>query len=282
MNLIQNNKLACSLFKYSIVIVFLLMTYIGFSQNAKRVVSLAPSITENIYLLGAKDKLIACTSYCTQAVEDGVQQIGSTIDVNVEKIFALQPDLVLTMELTKSQDLQAMKKLGLNVVMIPTPKSFDEICAQTLRIGKLIGVKEAAQKVIAETKQTVNAIKEKSIQRNSQTKIFFQIGASPIFTVLQNTFMDDFILMVNGENIANGLTKGTMTRESVLVRNPDVIIIASMGGFGNEELKTWSNFKGINAVKNDKVFIISSETSCSPTPLNFVQALNEVYNFVSQ
>lgn len=264
------------------VFLFLLLATLGFSQNAKRVVSLAPSITENIYLLGAEDKLLACTSYCTQAVEDGVQQIGSTIDVNIEKIFALQPDLVLTMQLTKSQDLEAMKKLGLNVVMIPTPKSFKEICEQTIRIGKLIGEEEGALKVIQEAEQTVNAIKESNILRNNQTKIFFQIGASPIFTVLQNTFMNDFILMVNGENIANGLKKGTMTRESVLVKNPDVIIIASMGGFGNEELKTWSNFKGINAVKNNKVFVISSETSCSPTPLNFVQALKDVNNFVAQ
>lgn len=282
MNLIQNNKLACSLFKYSIVIVFLLLTSFGYSQHAKRVVSLAPSITENIYLLGAKDKLIACTSYCTQAVEDGVQQIGSTINVNIEKIFVMQPDLVLAMQLTKSQDIEAMKNLGLNVVMIATPKSFNEICEQTIRIAKLIGAEEKAQKVIEETKHTVNAIKEKCIQRKNKPKIFFQLGASPIFTVLQNTFMDDFILIVNGENIANGLTKGTMTRESVLVRNPDIIIVAEMGGFGNEELKIWSGFKGINAVKNNKLFIISSETSCSPTPLNFVLALKDVYKFVSQ
>jgi ABC-type Fe3+-hydroxamate transport system substrate-binding protein len=265
------------------ILVFLcFLSFLSFSQNVKKVISLAPSITENIYLLGAQDRLVGCTSYCTQAVADQIQTIGSTIDVNVEKIFALQPDLVLTMEMTKSQDLEAMKKIGLNVVVIPTPKSFDEICEQTMYIGKLIGSEKAAQKVIQETKTIVNDIQMKSAQLSNKPKVFFQIGASPIFTVLQNTFMDDFILITNGENIANGLTKGTMTRESILVKNPDVIIIASMGGFGKEEQMVWNNFKGITAVKNNKVFIIPSETSCSPTPVNFAKALTDVFQFINQ
>jgi len=259
----------------------LAFSFFGFAQNAKRVVSLTPSITENIYLLGAQDKLVGCTSYCTQAVADGKELIGTTIEVNVEKIYALQPDLVLAMELTKSQDVETMKKLGLNIQIIPTPVNFDEICEQTILIGKLIGYEKSAQKVIQQTKEKVNEIRIKSAQLPKKQKVFFQIGANPIFTVLQNTFMDDFILIVNAENIANGLTRGTMTRESVLVKNPDVIIIATMGGFGSEEQKVWQNYNEITAVKNGKVFLIDSETACSPTPLNFAIALAEVYQFVS-
>lgn len=269
-------------FKFLLIVPLLFLSIFSFSQTVKKIISLAPSITENIYLLGAQDKLVGCTSYCTLAVNDGKETVGTTINVNVEKIFALQPDLVLTMQLTKSQDLDAMKKLGLNVMMIPTPKSFDEICEQTIYIGKLIGHEESAQKVIQETKQTVNDIKQKCAQLPNKQKVFFQIGASPIFTVLQNTYMDDFILMNNGENIANGLTKGTMTRESILVKNPDVIIIAEMGGFGKEEQEIWRSYNGISAAKNDKIFLIDSETACSPTPLNFAKALTDVYKFVNQ
>jgi len=276
------DKLTFSFLRYFMVVLFTFLAFLSYSQNTKRVVSLAPSITENIYLLGAEDELVGCTSYCTQAVADGKNTVGSTIDVNVEKIFALQPDLVLTMQLTKSQDLETMKKLGLNVVLIPTPKTFDKICEQTIEIGKLIGHEESAQYVIQQTKKMVNEIKEKSALLPDKQKVFFQIGANPIFTVLQNTFMDDFMLITNVENIAKGLTKGTMTRESILVKNPDVIIIATMGGFGKEEQKIWKNYSGISAVKNDKVFLIDSETACSPTPLNFAKALSDVYNFVSQ
>lgn len=270
-----------NLLKVKLVLLFTLFALLGGAQQAKRVISLTPSITENIYLIGAQNKLVGCTSYCTQAVNDNVQQVGSAVNVNVEKVFALQPDLVLTMGLTKPQDLEAMKKLGIRVELIKTPKTFEEICEQTLFIAKLVGHSAEAEKVVEQAKVTVADIRQKSAKAE-QSKIFFQIGASPIFTVLQNTFMDEFITICNGENIAAGMTKGTMTRESVLVKNPDVIVIASMGGFGAEEQNVWNTYEGMSAVKKEKVFIISSETSCSPTPANFVSALHDVYRFVSE
>ncbi len=270
------------IYKLLITVLLSLISIIGFSQNVKKVISLAPSITENIYLLGAEDKLTGCTSYCMQAVSDGVEQIGSTVDVNVEKIFAMQPDLVLTMLMTKQQDVEAMRKLGIKVVVIPSPKSFDEICEQTIQIGKLIGNEESAQKIIQQTKQIVDSLKQKCSAISEHPKIFFQLGANPIITVLENTFMNDFILFCNGENIANGMTKGTMTRESILLKNPDIIIVATMGGFGKEEQKIWRSYKGLKAVENEKVFLIDSETSCSPTPDNFAKAFADVYKFVSQ
>ncbi len=262
------------------VLLFLVTVFAGRSQNINKVISLAPSITENIYLLGGEDKLAGCTSYCKLAVADGVEQVGSTVNVNIEKIFALQPDLVLTMSLTKPQDIETMKKLGLNVQMISTPKTFDEICDQTIYIGKLIGKQAAAQKIIAQTKQTVDSLKQLCTQLPEHNKIFFQIGANPIFTVLENTFMNDYILFCNGENIANGMKHGTMTRENVLLENPDVVIIATMGGFGKEEQKKWRSFKELKAAKNNKVFLIDSEIACSPTPVNFAKAFTDVYQFV--
>ncbi len=260
----------------------LLVSLSGFSQKAKRVVSLAPSITENIYLLGAQNQLVGCTSFCTLAIAGGKLQVGSTVDVNMEKIMLLKPDLVLAMMLTKAQDIETMKRLGIKVELLPTPKNFDEICEQTLYIGKLIGFENTALSVVKKSKQTVDSLMSLVVMRPQKQKIFFQLGANPIFTVLENTFMDDFILLSNSENIANGLTKGSVTRESVLMKNPDIIIVATMGGFGNEELKVWQGYKSLKAAKNNKIFLIDSETACSPTPVNFAKAFADVVKFVNQ
>ena len=267
--------------KCKIILLLLLAGFSVLAQDVKRVISLAPSITENIYLVGGKEKLVGCTSYCVQAVNDGIEEIGSTVDVNVEKIFALKPDLVLTMKLTKPQDIATLEKLGVRVEVLETPRTFEEICEQTQQIAKLIGCEDQSKEVVAKARKTVSVIQEKSKQLPS-SKIFFQIGANPVFSVLDNTYMNDFILLCNATNIAAGLTHGTLTRESVLLKNPDVIIIAEMGGFGNEEQKVWSSYEGMAAVKNNKVFLISSETSCSPTPANFASALKDVYRFISE
>ncbi len=261
--------------------ILVLFSFGGFSQPAKRVISLTPSITENIYLLGAQDKLVGCTSYCTLAVNDGKEQVGSTIDINMEKILMLKPDLVLAMSLTKPQDIATMKRLGIKVDLIPTPKNFKEICEQTIYIAKLLGDEKAAMELVQKSKQTVDSLKHSLVQHPEKLKMFFQLGANPIFTVLENTFMNDFIILSNCENIANGLTKGSVTRESVLLKNPDVIIVTTMGGFGTDEQKIWKSYTGLKAAKNNKVFLIDSETSCSPTPVNFAKAFADVVKFVN-
>ena len=261
---------------------FLLFTFSAFSQPFNRVISLAPSITETLYLVGAENKLVGCTSFCTLAIEDGKEQIGSTVDVNIEKILKVKPDLVLAMLLTKPQDIETMRRLGIKVEVIPTPKNFAEICSQTIDIAKLVGYESAAKVIVQKSKHTVDSLMQKSVQRSGKPKIFFQLGSNPIFTVLENTFMNDFILLCNGENIANGLTKGSVTRESVLMKNPDVIIVATMGGFGAEEQKTWQSYAGLKAAKNNKIFLIDSETACSPTPVNFAKAFSDVVKFVNQ
>lgn len=263
----------------SVVLSLLIMPV--FANGVQRVVSLAPSITENIYLIGAQNKLVGCTSYCIEAVKDGVEQVGSTIDVNIEKLYSLKPDLVLALQLTKQQDIAAMEKLGIRVELMKSPHNFAEICEQAKYIADLLGSSEQALNVLAPLKKRVAEIHQQTKSLKPK-KIFFQIGANPIFTVLENTFMNDFITLCNGTNIAAGLTKGTMTRESVVLRNPDVIIIATMGGFGETEKEEWMNYKSVSAVQNHKVFLIDSETSCSPTPQSFVSALEDVYRFLNE
>lgn len=270
--------------KKLLVLFLLFLLVVKFAANArevKRVISLAPSITETIYLVGAQDKLAGCTSFCNQAVADGVEVVGSAVDVNIEKILTLQPDLVLNMELTRKQDVDALKKLGIRVETVPTPKNFDEICNQSLYIAGLLNTENNAQKIIGEIRQQVDSLKEIGMALKKQ-RMFFQIGANPIFTVLPNTFMNDFILFCNGENIANDMTHGTMTRESVLMKNPEVIIIATMGGFGNDEMQVWKSYKGLKAAENGNIFLVDSETSCSPTPDNFLRALTDIVQFISR
>jgi iron complex transport system substrate-binding protein len=174
-----------------------------------------------------------------------------------------------------------MRKLGIRVEILATPKTFEEICEQTLHIARLTGDEKTAEQVVNFAKQQVDALKNQ-MKNKLHRKVFFQLGANPVFTVLPNTFMNDFILFANAENIANGMKTGIITRESVLSKNPDVIFIATMGGFGEEEMKVWESYKGLKAAETKKVFLIPSETSCSPTPDNFAKAFADVVKFMNQ
>ena len=234
-----------------------------------------------IYLLNAQDQLVGCTSYCDIAKKDNKPIVASAIEVNVESVIVQKPDMVIATSITKPSTIEAIKKVGIKVLVLSTPKTFHEICTQLIEVGKMAGKEKIARDIVNKQEQRLTLLQQK-IPKGEHPKVFMQIGAKPIFTVLSNTFMDDFITYSGGQNIASDLTHGTMTRESVLLRNPDVIIIATMGITSEDEKKSWAAYGNINAIKKGKVFMIDSSQSCGPTPVDFADLIEvlikQIYN----
>lgn len=246
-------------------------------HEANRIVSLANSITMNLYFLNAQDKLVGCTSYCESAKKDKKEIVANAIKVNIEKIVSLKPDLVLATTLTNPETIETIKKLGIRVEIIKTAKSYTEICTQFKQLGKLVGKEQTADSILNNSKARIDSLK-KQIPGNISQKIFFQIGSKPLFTVIPNTYMNDFISFMNGENIASDLTRGSINRESVLTRNPDAIFIITMGIVSDEEKSIWESYKSLSATQKKQIFIIDSNLACTATPITFVQTLETMFN----
>jgi iron complex transport system substrate-binding protein len=227
-----------------------------------------------LYLLGIQDQLVGCTSYCEEAIKDNKSIVASAMEVNVEKVFLLKSDLVVTTDLTKPSIIEALENIGIKVYVFPTPKSYTEICSQLVEIARLTD-KQAIAKAIIEKQRLRLTLIKKSIPKGKKPKVFFEIGAKPLFTVIPNTFMDDYITYAGGENIASDLKSGTISRESVLMRNPDIIFIVTMGLAGTEEKTIWNSYQNISASKNGKVFIIDSNKACSPSVVSFVDIVEQ-------
>jgi ABC-type Fe3+-hydroxamate transport system substrate-binding protein len=259
----------------SLLIIVLLTTGMVKASEIKRIVSLAPSLTKNIQYLHSEDLLVGCTSYCQPTKETEI--VASAVKVNVEKVVTLKPDLVIATTITKEETIQTLRKFGIRVEVYPTAHSFDDICTQFLNLGKLIGREAQATKVINESRQKVEKLKKNVVTEN-KIKMFIQIGANPLYTVLPNTFMDDYITFSGCQNIASDLSIGTITRENVLLRNPDVIFVVTMGIVGEEEKLNWEKIKELNASQNKKIFIIESDKACTPTPVTFTETLETIIN----
>ena len=246
-------------------------------ENDKlKIISLAPSVTKEILSLGLADQIVGATSYCSISSEKEELIIGTATDVNLEKILILKPDIVFASSLTKPNSIEALTNNGIKVHHVAKTHSYEEICEQFLELGKLTETEELANEIIKQSRQKVDSLKKLVPQQEKKQKVFFQIGAKPLFSVIPNTFMNDYITFSGCENIAHDFDQGTISRESVLQRNPDVIFIVTMGGLGEEEKKQWESYSELNAVKNQKIFIIDADMSCSPTVLTFTQSLEEV------
>lgn len=246
----------------------------------QKIISFGPFITEELFLLGIQDRLIGCTVYCNRPEQaKNKEKIGTALTVNLEKILSLKPDIVLATSLINLNAIKKLRILGIKVKVFPIPRSFNQICNTFLELAKIVGKEKKAKEILNEV-----IIKTDLIKNNTRgfikTRVFFQVGAKPLFTITKNSFINDFIEFSGGINIAKDAGTGFYTREEVLRRNPDVIIIVTMGIIGEEEKKTWKKFKALNAVKNDRVFIVDSNKICSPTPVSFVEVLQEMVDLL--
>lgn len=239
------------------------------TQAAQRIVSLTPSLTLSLRYLGEEANMVGCTSYCETT--RSVPVVATAIKVNIEKVISVKPDLVITTSLTPLESVSAMKKMGLRVEVFPMPHSYKEICEQFLKLGKLLGKEAIAKKIVNDSRNKVQRLTANKM--NAGKKVFIQIGANPIFAVIPNTFMHDYIQFSGATTITTGMTSGSITREAVLKRNPDVIFIVTMGILADEEKKLWENFPQLSATRAKKIFIIDSKIACTPTPVTFAQTL---------
>ncbi|MDD5772698.1 MAG: helical backbone metal receptor [bacterium] len=246
----------------------------GFAYE--RIISLGPVLTEEICLLNASAKLIGCTVYCkTDNIEKKVERVGTVIEVNIEKIVSLEPDLVLATNLTDVKAVAKLKSLGINVLKFPLAKDYNDLCEKFLELGELVGKKKEAEQIIKDSKDKVELIRNK-IKKGQKTTVFVELGSKPLFALASDSFGNDFIEFAGGVNIARGLKIGYYSREEVFKNDPDVIIIADMGISSEEEKKAWEEHKVLKAVKNKRVHIFDAYALCSPTPVTFIDTLEKI------
>ncbi|WP_321419670.1 helical backbone metal receptor [uncultured Desulfobacter sp.] len=246
---------------------------------AARVISLSPFITETIYLLGAQDQLLADTTYCTVPPEAAQKEkIGSVTQMNVEKIISLQPDLVISSPLSKEKQLKILQSQGLQIMKIRNPKTFDQMCAITLKIADALGKTAQAKALIKQASDDVDSIR-RQVAGLIPRRVFIQLGLKPLHTVNKDLFINEYLIQANAVNIAEDQPSGIYSREEVIKQNPDVILVATMGSSKKAaalEKKRWMAFPFLTSAKNNEIHVLDPEVICHPTPVSFASGLKQV------
>ncbi|MGB9677226.1 MAG: helical backbone metal receptor, partial [Candidatus Ratteibacteria bacterium] len=203
--------------------------YICFSNSEnipKRIVSLGPAITENIFILGMGDKIVGNTIYCTRPEEAKYKEkVGNVIDINVEKIFSLKPDIVFATNLTNPKDIKKLKELGIKVEIFSYPLNFEQLCLDFIKLGKIIGKEKEAKDIIKKVKKELYEKKEKVEKKK---KVLVQVGSRPLWVAGKDSFINDIIEFAEMKNVIEG-KGGIYSIEEIIKLNPDIIIITSMG-----------------------------------------------------
>lgn len=262
-----------------LVLIILLPSAASAWGHPERIISLAPSLTENLYLLESAETLIAVTSYCDYPPQAKTKQIiGTLINPNIEKIYALSPDLVLAVSgINRLQTIEKLKSLGLKVVVFSECNDFDDILNNFIRLAKLIGRQKKAKEIIKEVEKEIDSI-TKRIKNFPPLKVFWEVGANPLVSIGDKSFANEFISYSGAVNIFAGLSVRypRVSREEVIRKNPQVIILVTMGDVTNKEMAYWQKFKDLDAAKLHRIYIINADKVCRPTPVSFLTGLKKV------
>lgn len=268
------------LIKYCLIVFIVLLVLSSvMADEPKRITSLAPSITESLYQLGAEEDLIGVTSYCNYPPEAKTKEIiGTLINPNIEKIYSLSPDSVLALKgINRSQTIEKLRGLGLEVIAFDECDSFDGITENFIQLGKLTHKEEKARGIVKEVEEEINSIAKRT-EGIPSVKVFWEVGARPLVSAGANSFANEFIEYSGGINIFadTSIRYPRVSREEVLSKNPQVIILVTMGDVTEKEKAYWQKFKDLEATKNNRIYVIDADKVCRPTPISFLAGLKEV------
>lgn len=242
-------------------------------QAVNRVVTLAPNLTEIVYVIDGGDKLVGNTTYCNYPVEAGkVQKVGDTINPNLEAIIALKPDVVLVTTASQIETFKNKLEEQRIAVFVTDPKDLQGVFKSIATIGDIMGKKEKAAKVVADLKNRVASLTGKGPE--TPYRVFVQISEEPLFTVGGPSFISGLIEEAGGFNVAANINEAypKLSKETALALQPDVIIISGMQG---GEQKPNAVFANSPAVKSKRVFQIDGDILTRPGPRS-VDALEQI------
>lgn len=239
-------------------------------DRPRRVVSLAPSITEVVYALGRQELLKGTTQYSDDPpAAKSLPRVGSYVRLDVEKIVALKPDLCLAIkDGNPLHSVTRLEELGIPVYVVD-PRNLAGIIEMISGLGEVLNAPEPAARIAGEMRRRAERIAARLGPNPRRPRVFFQIDASPIVSAGRGTFIDELITLAGGRNLADGVDGyPRFGWEEVLRLDPEVAIVASMaGGFSVAELKGgWQQWPTITAVKNQRLHVIDASLVDRPTP----------------
>lgn len=252
-------------------------------EKPKKIVSLIPSNTEIAYELGLGEEIVGVNENDNFPEEVLEKEKVAGLDINIEKILSLEPNLVLAHESTAvslETGLQQLRDSGIAILIVNDAQNIEDVYKSFFMIGKATGEEEKAETIVADMKAKIAEIesKAKGIKAEDQKTVFVEVSPAPeIFSVGVNTFMNEMLQIIHAKNVVTDEGWIKMDPEAVIERNPDVII-TTHGYYTGDPISNVVNRDGwqdITAVKNEQVVDVHSDLVTRTGP-RIVQGVEEL------
>jgi iron complex transport system substrate-binding protein len=229
------------------------------SAPAQRVVSLAPHLTEQLYAIGAGERIVGTTDFADwPPAARAIPRVARAHSVDLERVAALKPDLiVLWGSGFPPATADAVRRLGVPVY-ISEPRALADIAQSLQRLGVLTATDGA--RAASDFTLRVEALR-RHYHGRSAVRVFYQVWSAPLMTLSGRHVVSEAIALCGGRNVfADQLPLvPQVSTEAVLAADPEIIITAEPQAQPSAALDTWRQFAALAAVRNDALVTLDAD-----------------------
>lgn len=231
----------------------------------ERIISLAPSNTEILFALGLGDRVVGVTMYCDYPPEaQDKEKVGDYYGPDIEKIIALQPDLVLATDFHRFDLIPALEQQGVAVFAV-APQTLDDVLESIQKIGQIADKEAEALGLVDRMTSKIEEIEEQTKELEEKPRVFYMTWQDPMWTIGRATWIDDLINISGGVNIfSQYFESGAMVEiEWVILLNPEIIITSE---WSYDWALNATELASTNASQTGRIYTFDDDLAQRPGP----------------
>ena len=240
------------------------------AKPARRVVSLAPSVTEILFAVGLDSEVAGVTTFCDYPPEAKAKpKVGSSIQ-NLEAIIGLKPDLVLAVksEIVRPDVLAKLEQLKIPMFIL-APKTIEDILGHISTVGSLVGHERAARAVAQGLRDRLSVLRNR-MGAVRPVRVFYVVNTDPLISVGSGSFIHQMLELAGGDNIVGqtAIPYPKVSLEEVLRRDPEVLLfpVGASEGIPEAEQQRWRKWTTLSAVAHNRMHQVKAELVNRPGP----------------
>ncbi len=239
------------------------------SYEPSTVISMAPSVSEIIFVLGAGEKLVGRTQFCDYPSDVAdIQNIGSMFTPDIEQMVNIYPDIIIAQTHFKEEVLDKLNEAGIKTSANATPQSLEEMYSAVIDIGRLINRNFEARAIVSSMRSKVQRAEFVLRGVTHLPTVYYVVGTGEWgeWTATKNTYLADVIAIAGGDNIAarhEPEANWSFTLEKLVDGNPQLIFGSQ---FNKDKMMDGEQYSSIAAIKNNNFVAVNENIFGRPSP----------------
>jgi iron complex transport system substrate-binding protein len=242
---------------------------VAIPRHPRRVISLAPSVTEMLFALGVGERIVGVTSYCDYPPEARTKErVGDVLHPSLERILALRPDLVLVSTATQLELFaRRLEQMGIPLYVVDAER-VEDVFRSLENLGEILEARAEAQRVVRALRARLENVRAK-VEGRSRPRVLMVVQRDPLIVPGRGAFMNDLVEKAGGHSItADAEREWTpYSLETVLARAPEVIILPSREPVTRRLMDVrWPELETTPALRHRRVYAIFNDLLMRPGP----------------